>query len=34
MAMDSWGRYEASEPLEKLKWRKQEFGAAVGRGLG
>ena len=34
VAMDSRGRYETSEPLEKLKRRQQELGAAVGRRLG
>ena len=32
--MDVWGRYEASEPLEELKRREQELGAAVRRRLG
>ena len=34
MAMDSRGRYETSEPLEKLNRREHEFGTAVGRGPG
>ena len=34
MAMDSRGRYEASDPLEELNRREHDLGAAVGRGLG
>jgi hypothetical protein len=34
MAVDTWGWYETSEPLEKLKRREHEFGAAVRCRLG
>jgi hypothetical protein len=34
VAVDTWGWYETSEPLEKLNRREHELGAAVGCGLG
>jgi hypothetical protein len=34
MAVDTWGWYEASEPLDKLKRREQQLSAAVRRRLG
>ncbi len=34
VAVDTRGRYEASEPLDKLNRREHELGTAVGRGPG